>query len=131
MSLRGNGKPLRRRVDVALEVRCLAMRGQCGIVVIDLVEPEAVRVVAILDDVELNTAGLVCRRVFGVVTRCSEELGDAFGFNVDRYMQNNHGVYLGVGPACRADVAGGPYTAIHNRYAMGPTNFCGVCEYQS
>lgn len=68
----------------------LAMRGQRGVVPIHLVEPEAGRVVAILDDVEPETTRLV-HRVRSVVQGHFQEFRDVFRFHAKGYVQDNHG----------------------------------------
>ena len=70
-----------------LEMRRLAVHGQSGVIAIDLVQPEAVRIVAILDDVEPQTAGLV-DRVPGIEACGVEIRRDVLGFHMDGHMEN-------------------------------------------
>jgi hypothetical protein len=49
------------------------VRRECRLVAIDLVEPKAVRVVLILDDIEAQAARLVGDRVLGVIASDVQE----------------------------------------------------------
>ena len=90
MPFRRRRQPRRRRLDVTLEVWCLPVRAQRGVVSIHFVQPETVRILAILDHVESQTARLVRSRVLGVVPGHVYERRQVFRRYVNRYLENNH-----------------------------------------
>src|SRR5262245_56126761 len=79
---RGRRQPRRGRFNVALEMRRLAVHRQSGVIAVDLVQPKAVRIVAILDDVESQAAGLV-DRLPGVEACGVEKRRDVLRFHMN------------------------------------------------
>ena len=67
--------PLRRGVPPFYEVGRLGVGLERRLVLVDLIEPNTVRVGSVLDYVEPQAAGLVVHRAFGVVQQRLNELG--------------------------------------------------------
>src|ERR1044071_5781955 len=61
-----------------------------GVVAVDFVEVDRVRVAVVLDDVEAQAAGLVLARAAPVLERALQDLVTVFGLHADRHEQRSH-----------------------------------------
>src|SRR5215831_9745481 len=90
MALWRRGQPGLGLLEVEPKVRRPAMRVERRLVPVDFVEVEAVRIAAVLADVEAQTPRLILLRMFGVVARDLEELREVLGLYLKSYKQNHH-----------------------------------------
>src|ERR1044071_7576751 len=93
-----------------------------GVVAVDRVEVDRVRVTVVLNDVEAQAAGLVLARAAPVLERALQDLVTVFRLHADRYEQRSHDKFscgCGWGPARRW------------RYSPSPPSRNGECRIKA
>src|SRR5882724_13369128 len=88
--LRSLSTPVLDGVAKLEEVRCLCMRLERRLVFIHFIEPDAVHIVGILNDVEPETTRLVAYGTLGILCHSGDELVLEPWFNLDGYNDDVH-----------------------------------------
>jgi hypothetical protein len=87
-TLGGSSQPRLHLFKVEFEMRSLPVGLQGRLVLVHFIEIEAIWVIAVLDNIEAKTAGLILLRMLRIMTNDFEKLRNVLRFYLHCYLQN-------------------------------------------